>query len=175
MTKVYDLQGERGLIERPISYPSILSAEHDLVKNGTDTTRALFIAAQITFELNRPKDSTDAEFLVGLMLMQRGGISLVGETEATEDIIGVGTWLTVNTEVSRSALLRDLAVLPQYQKKGYGSALLAHIETKLSNEGVSVIELASSEAAIPFYEHHGYSLKTGNKIRGMMTKDLPTV
>lgn len=172
MVTVYDLHIEQDPAERPPRYSSIANAEHDMVQDGTDTTRALFIAAQIIFELNRPHDATDSEFLTTLMMMHYGGIALAGKTDAIEDIGGVGTWNVSGAHQNQPGLVKDIAVLPQYQKQGYGSAILEHIESTLVNAGTQTIELAASDAAREFYEKHGYSLQMGHRIRGMMFKDI---
>ncbi len=171
---VYDLQGESESSRSPYRYGSIGSAERDLVSNGTDTSRAFFAAAQIAFQLNHSKDATDAEFLASLNLMQFGAITLAGKTESVEDIVAVGHYGNPFIESGIStARVHDLAVMPEYQRRCYGSAILAHIEENLAKQGVSVVELTTpDELKISFYERNGYAIQKDHKIRGMMSKNI---
>ncbi len=49
-------------------------------------------------------------------------------------------------------------VSPTYAGEGVGSALLSHLESRASDEGVDALTVASSLNAVGFYEHHDYAV-----------------
>ncbi len=57
--------------------------------------------------------------------------------------------------------IRGMAVLKQFQKKGFGVALLKHCENYIQNKKGSVIWFNARENAIGFYEKSGY-MKRGD-------------
>jgi len=56
----------------------------------------------------------------------------------------------------KSLQLRGMAVLSDYQKKGYGALLLSFAEQWLMQRGVSLIWMNARTTAVPFYEKLGY-------------------
>ena len=67
----------------------------------------------------------------------------------------------LNGKVVGFALLHDSSVRaiyvhPDFQKKGIGSRLLAHLEEEASSKGLHSLQLESSLNARSFYESHGY-------------------
>jgi len=64
--------------------------------------------------------------------------------------------------------IRGMAVLPEYQKFGFGKKLVEHSEVFLSNQKTNVIWFNAREVAVGFYTKQGYNLK-GNAF------DIPDV
>ena len=57
----------------------------------------------------------------------------------------------------RTIALHSLAVLPDYQGKGYGSVLLADYIKRMSQQGVyDRIAIITYDDLVPFYEKHGF-------------------
>lgn len=52
--------------------------------------------------------------------------------------------------------LKQMAVLPAFQGRGIGAALVLEVETRLKNEGVRECILAARESALGFYQKLGY-------------------
>ena len=78
-------------------------------------------------------------------------------------IVGV-SGLTV--ENKKTGIVRWVYVLPEYQRKGIGTALLRHIESIAKRCGLRMLKLRTSEKAywaISFYRKLGY--KVSGKIR----------
>jgi ribosomal protein S18 acetylase RimI-like enzyme len=57
--------------------------------------------------------------------------------------------------------IRGMAVLEQYQKKGFGVALLKFCENRIRNKMGEIIWFNARETAIGFYEKSDYQ-KSGN-------------
>ena len=56
----------------------------------------------------------------------------------------------------------SLAVLPQYRRRGIGTALVRELETRLSARGCLKVNLqvrASNASVVAFYEHLGYDVE----------------
>ncbi len=64
-----------------------------------------------------------------------------------------------NLEISNkhSYQLRGMAILNEYQGKGYGKKIIIYAETILRKKGISIIWMNARESAIPFYITCGYS------------------
>lgn len=58
--------------------------------------------------------------------------------------------------------IRQMAVLPEFQQKGVGSALIKAAEEFIKQEGSKQILIEAREYAIPFYSKHGYEV-SGNR------------
>ena len=59
----------------------------------------------------------------------------------------------------RTASVHRLAVLPEFQKKGYGAKLMEDLEQKLKNRGIMKISLqvhVSNQKVIEYYKKKGY-------------------
>ncbi|KAK7062908.1 hypothetical protein VNI00_000406 [Paramarasmius palmivorus] len=54
--------------------------------------------------------------------------------------------------------LQLFAVLPTCQKKGYGKALMRHVEDKAKSEGADVVLQAIGDRNVPMYKAFGYEL-----------------
>lgn len=52
--------------------------------------------------------------------------------------------------------LRQMAVDPDRTRQGFGTELLRHVESELTDHGFSEIHLNARETAIGFYETQGY-------------------
>lgn len=60
---------------------------------------------------------------------------------------------------SKKAVLISLAVLPEFRRQGIGSKLWQELRQRMQAKGVKVVRLhvrVSNEAAIKFYERHGF-------------------
>ena len=57
--------------------------------------------------------------------------------------------------------IRGMAVLPEFQRKGFGEDLVKHCETFVKNQNDITIWFNARESAVPFYEKLGYN-KIGN-------------
>ena len=77
------------------------------------------------------------------------------------------------------AQVRFMAIHPDYQGRGLGRQLLAHLEEQARRQGASRLSLQARENAIPFYASCGYRLgeKThllyGQIQHYRMEKELP--
>jgi ribosomal protein S18 acetylase RimI-like enzyme len=78
------------------------------------------------------------------------------------------------TQDVQRGIVENIYVVPEHRGEGIGSELLAAAEARLEEEGAEVLALealAANEAAIRFYERHGY---TGHRVeleRETDTKD----
>lgn len=76
--------------------------------------------------------------------------------------IGVATWAPCPTDRrpgARAWRLRGMAVHPDAQGGGVGSALVDAAVDRLRSEGVEVVWADGRDAALPFYERHGWSVE----------------
>lgn len=77
-------------------------------------------------------------------------------------IVGVSTWAPCTTERrpgARAWRLRGMAVAPSLQGGGVGSALLGAAVERLRGEGVEVLWADGRDAALAFYERHGWRVE----------------
>lgn len=75
-------------------------------------------------------------------------------------ICAVATWAPVPTDRrpgARAWRLRGMAVHPDQQGAGLGSALLAAAVARLAAAGAEVLWADGRDTALPFYERHGWS------------------
>ena len=63
---------------------------------------------------------------------------------------------------NRTFQIRQMAVLPEFQQKGVGSALIKAAEEFIKQEGSKQVLIEAREYAIPFYSKHGYEV-SGNR------------
>lgn len=69
-------------------------------------------------------------------------------------------------------LVENLAVLPENQRRGYGSLLLAHAETIAASLGLSALRLYTNPlfaGNVRFYEGHGYQVDREEPFKGGTT------
>lgn len=62
-------------------------------------------------------------------------------------------------EVENNYRVRKFAVLPNFQKKSYGTQMLRYICDALTNKIICYLCLDARKAAIPFYEKLGFEQK----------------
>ena len=77
-------------------------------------------------------------------------------------VVGVATWAPAPTERRPGALawrLRGMAVHPSQQGTGVGAALLQAALERLRADGVEVLWADGRDAALTFYERHGWSVE----------------
>ena len=76
--------------------------------------------------------------------------------------VAVSTWAPCATERrpgARAWRLRGMAVAPSLQGSGVGSALLGAAVERLRDEGVEVLWADGRDAALAFYERHGWKVE----------------
>lgn len=81
-----------------------------------------------------------------------------------ENLVGVVTVLHNSSslfEEEQQFQIRGMAVLDQYQKKGFGEQLLYHAEAFIGMQSANLLWFNARESALGFYEKLGYK-KTGN-------------
>lgn len=54
--------------------------------------------------------------------------------------------------------IRGMAILPEFQKNGFGTDLMKHCEAHYSGKNEVLIWFNARENAVPFYEKLGYSI-----------------
>ncbi len=77
-------------------------------------------------------------------------------------VLGVATWAATPTERRPGAAawrLRGMAVHPDQQGAGIGSALLEEAVSRLRPAGVEVLWADGRDSALAFYERHGWSVE----------------
>ena len=77
-------------------------------------------------------------------------------------VVGVATWAPAPSDRRPGAVawrLRGMAVHPDQQGAGIGSALLDAAAVRLRPAGVEVLWADGRDAALPFYERHGWSVE----------------
>ncbi|MBP0976529.1 MAG: GNAT family N-acetyltransferase, partial [Oscillospiraceae bacterium] len=77
-----------------------------------------------------------------------------------EKIVGTGTIAPFWGSETESILL-TIFVLPDYQGKGLGRALIETLEQDAYAKRASRIEIPASLTAVRFYRHLGYDYKNG--------------
>jgi len=55
------------------------------------------------------------------------------------------------------ALILDMIVLPEYQRKGIGTAILSRLMERCTEAGIRDIQLFSARGKAGFYEKNGFS------------------
>ena len=87
--------------------------------------------------------------------MYENPYSTIWVLEEERKIIGYyDLWITFE-----QAEIANIAVLPEYQGKGYGSFLMKHLEQQAVNEGCQAIGLevrVGNKKAIALYERNGF-------------------
>lgn len=66
-----------------------------------------------------------------------------------------------NFNIENQFQIRGMAVLPEFQKKGFGENLVKHCENNVKDATKTLIWFNARENAVPFYEKLGYH-KVGN-------------
>ena len=77
-------------------------------------------------------------------------------------VVGVATWAPAPTDRrpgARAWRLRGMAVHPDQQGAGVGGALLEAAVARLRAAGAEVLWADGRDAALPFYERHGWSVE----------------
>jgi GNAT superfamily N-acetyltransferase len=81
-----------------------------------------------------------------------------------ENLIGVVSVFKIINPIFNSTdqfQIRGMAILPQFQKNGFGQKLVIHCEEFIKNLNGTLIWFNAREKAVPFYEKLGYQ-KVGN-------------
>ena len=109
-------------------------------------------ASPLEFVENAPGDE-DLESIPETYL-ESGGEFLVGCVE--DEIVGIGAFQPRDDETVE---IRRIRVHPDYQRRGYGAALLGALEDRARSRGFDRFVLETTErltAAQRLYERHGY-------------------
>ena len=77
------------------------------------------------------------------------------------DDIVVGAVLLVPPDAGGTARLRQMAIEPSFERRGFGKRLLRHGEDLLLQRQATKITLAAREHAVRFYERFGYVAQGG--------------
>ncbi len=72
--------------------------------------------------------------------------------EGHDQIVGFG-----GTDITAREQIRWLFLLPQFQRSGIGSRILAELEELIWRSGTSTIRLHSTPNAVDFYTKRGYT------------------
>lgn len=78
-----------------------------------------------------------------------------------ENLIGVGSVFNVsnaNFEEKNQFQLRGMAILDDFQGKGYGNLILNAICNYVVKQNVSILWFNAREIAVPFYQNFGFSV-----------------
>jgi predicted GNAT family N-acyltransferase len=81
-----------------------------------------------------------------------------------ENLIGVVSVFKIINPIFNTTnqfQIRGMAILPQFQKNGFGQKLVIHCEEFIKNLNGTLIWFNAREKAVPFYEKLGYQ-KVGN-------------
>ncbi len=124
-----------GYVLRPPESPDDWSAYHEIRR------RAIFEAyfPQVAYQFDHPDEGKEGNFPLVLV----------------EDDTVVGT-VRIDLFDAVRAALRLVAIVPEQQRKGHGTALLRLAEDFARRHGRQCIVLHSNSAAIGFYLQHGY-------------------
>ena len=68
-----------------------------------------------------------------------------------------GTLLIVPADAHGAARLRQMAVAPRFQRRGFGAILVRHAEALLGGMGAACIVLSARQSAVAFYEALGFT------------------
>ena len=130
---------------RELEYEDLEEASFVLWKSFYETEKH-------NFSLRGMEKFRDATGAVSLsMSLFQGEIRLFGAFEK-EALCGVGA-------IKGESHILLLYVLPEYFRKGFGSALLAHMLARCKGTSVRV---NASDTAVPFYEKYGFA-KVGER------------
>jgi predicted GNAT family N-acyltransferase len=89
------------------------------------------------------RDDTDDSSTHRMVCQPDGKVVAVGRLHQVDDA---------------TAQIRYMAVESSEQRRGYGSLLLDSLEQAAADMQLNSVILQAREGAVPFYEHHGYSV-----------------
>lgn len=90
------------------------------------------------------------------------------------EIIGYIAWQEIGF-INKKAKISSLAVLPQYQNKGYGSKLLNYTIQQISKQNLTEIKVTTwrtNNKALRFYLKHGFTIKNVENNNITLSKTL---
>lgn len=73
-------------------------------------------------------------------------------------VISLFECANVSFKEQKQLQIRGMAVLEDFQKKGFGEALMQHVEMTLQNEKTPLIWFNARKNAVGFYEKLGYAI-----------------
>ncbi len=89
------------------------------------------------------RDETDPTSIHRMACKPYGTVIAVGRIHQVDDV---------------TAQIRYMAVEPNEQRRGCGSLLLKSLEQAATEMKLNTVILQARENALPFYQHHGYSV-----------------
>jgi predicted GNAT family N-acyltransferase len=89
------------------------------------------------------RDETDETSIHRMVCQPDGKVVAVGRLHQVDDA---------------TAQIRFMAVETGEQRRGYGSLLLGSLEQAATDMKLNVVILQARQDAVPFYQHHGYSV-----------------
>lgn len=88
-----------------------------------------------------------------------GALHLGAFDPATDELVGVATFFPSPYDDRPDAYqLRGMAVVPEWQGRGVGAALLSEGVARLRTMGVPLVWANGRDVAIGFYERHGWKV-----------------
>ncbi|MEM7696998.1 MAG: GNAT family N-acetyltransferase [Verrucomicrobiota bacterium] len=88
------------------------------------------------------------------LLDERLDRQLIARDEKSGDLVG-GVMIRESSD-GISWKVRQMAVKPEHQGKGFGRALLEQLERTAREEGIRELHLHARDEAVPFYEKLGF-------------------
>lgn len=85
----------------------------------------------------------------------------------------VGTVRLDQENENTLGVVRLVAILPNFQRQGIGTAMMQEIETFAANRGIRQLKTQAAKDAITFYEKLGWHIIDSSKRNPLMLKILP--
>lgn len=105
--------------------------------------------------LKQTLDELNAEYDHGVILKMAGGGRIIGSVRAREQ--------------NGTVYIGKLMVHPDYQRRGYGSQLLAAIEQLFPGKRYELFTSSRSTDNLRLYQKHGYAVFSRKAISGELT------
>jgi ribosomal protein S18 acetylase RimI-like enzyme len=150
MKKLYLLLLLSGLSIHAMDNLHIVPFEY--AKHYTATCTILNQVLLSDLVLNDPKD-------IKTLLVRRYPAT---RSKRPDQVLGVIAYNTKKNSTITKTYIKDLAIAPEHQRKGYGRRLMKYVES-IPSSNTHLLSFGSSEEARSFYEKLGYTY--GNKHR----------
>jgi GNAT superfamily N-acetyltransferase len=162
--------------------PDDVGGEHDApmqilpVEAGSDRSRALVELETAMTAVDAPWSSPPTETTMDARLRYGWDgeppthwIGVVGDVV----VAGSGMWASNHDNLDSAGL--GVAVHPEHRRRGYGSAMLAHLHERAREGGRLLVsgDAWDTPASDAFATHHGYVRKSVGVIRRQQLADVP--